>query len=244
MHLDSADPNCRCQKDSVLVNVQLGQVNPRGQDLIVLNNQQLHACSTWQSQSKYKCKKPSSGTCSAPLSLEDGEESNTQLSGGPLDSTLPRPASALSINLDCSSTNISKSKLHNMRKSISVSSHPPDSIVKSFFPNGHKVEPIDLTDQQQQSRSDSFSSNKQAYAPFTNYTSQNPDKLCHRAQVNRGLLGSMLTTRVRNFLAKKTMSSPTPIIKLLPSVTYIGTNRCQSPFSVVAQRHLPLKQHK
>ncbi|BFZ08443.1 hypothetical protein BsWGS_11482 [Bradybaena similaris] len=242
LHLDSADPNCRCQKDSVLVNVQLGQVNPRGQDLIVLNNQQLHACSTWQSQGKYKCKKPS--TCSTPSGAEDGEESNTQLSCWPQDSTLPRPASDLSINLDCSSTNISKSRLHNMRKSLSVSSHPPDSIVKTFFQNGQNVEPIDLSDQQQQSRSDSFSSNKQTYVPFTSYTSQNLDKLCHREQVNRGLLGSMLTTRVRNFLAKKTSSSPTPIIKLLPSVTYIGTNRCLSPFSVVAQRHLPLKQHK
>ncbi|CAG5125049.1 unnamed protein product [Candidula unifasciata] len=253
LHLDSADPNCRCQKDSVLVSLHVGQVNSRAQDLIILNNQQMHVCNPWQPHIKYSRKNPASGACSTPAGIEDGEETvdfktNVYASGGLEDTTILRPASALSINMDCSNTNVSKSRPHRMRKSISVASHPPDSILKSYMQIGRQqIESIGLADQQQQQqqhRSDSFSSNKQPCAPYKSYTSQNlNNKLYNRAPANRGMLGSMLTTRVQNFLAKKTTVS-TPIIKLLPSMTYISANRCQSPLSVVAQRHLPLKQHK
>lgn len=217
----------------------------------MLNSQQVQTNKTPPTQSKnQRGKKSHNVIFTAPLYHLEGDEGRESKASTPVSSVThnSRPASALSINMDHSNTNITSPKPghHKMKKSISIAAHPPVTTISPYYQ--YRQQPSDFTDHQQQYRSGSFSGNIQTLVssqPFQHFSTDHlQNSLVHRPpQISRGLLGSMLTTRVRNFLAQKGSTSGS-IIKLWPNMAYINSSRCQSPLSVIAQRRLALKQQK
>ena len=258
LHLDSADPNCRCQQDSVLV-TSLHFPAASGADMtpVNTNNQPPTLGKPKKTNKKTTPLRIGRNAISVTPSRLDQEDLRDGKDSQPEPLTPDRPASVQSTE-QYPSNKKHRSKNHRSRKYVAGEiNHPPDTVFNSkrelpihndkYGYQNTTTQPsvyVQRVSGYTSGKWQALTSNQQPYYSVLHPHYQHPHQHPPPQPTfnSRGLQGSNFhSNRVKSILAQK--SAPGALIKMWHNSAYQDIPSHFHPLAVTAQRRTKYKQH-